>query len=138
MGRDFLASLTPFNTHLGFIAVTCDNQVSMHTFRNGTPEVIKRIQVPKDKLSVVLLAPGDRYAVLIGQSKPLSIYVVDMDERSMGNIEQVILEASKEYAFNTMHDAASVLGDETLLISYRKGHSVTFDLSPALKMMRLE
>jgi hypothetical protein len=111
--------------------------VTLHTLRDGEPRISLELKVSDDKLSVVLLAPADEYAVIIGQIKPLSIYVVDLDSRRIGKREKVIVEASSEYSFNSMYDAASVLAEETLLISYRKGYSVTFDLAPALKSMRL-
>jgi predicted lipase len=136
MGRDFLACITPLNTRLGFIAITCDNQVAIHTIRDGIANTRRSIVELEDKLGTVLIAANDEYAVILGQSRNLSIYVVDLDEKKMGWSRKVVLDAPKNYVFDSMHDAASLLEDGKLRISYRKGHTVTFDLGSALELMR--
>jgi hypothetical protein len=132
---EFLIALKPFNMRRGFLVATCYNRLTRYTFREGEPgSASNSIEIPNDKIEAIAISDKDEYAVLIGAEQNLSVHVVDV-RTGLGKTTKLELsKASKpiNYAFDRNYDEASIVGRETLLISYHKGPSVHITLSPAL------
>lgn len=103
----------------------------MHT---GTADDAGPIRIPNEKPCALIISPEDDYAVILGGRTSLNIHVVDLRD-GLGKRVKLKLEAPKDYAFKE-GDAASIISRDTLLISYHKGTSVTFDLMYALDDLR--
>jgi hypothetical protein len=110
--------------------------MSVHELSDGKIKSTRPVQIEKEKPCTLIIAPSDDYAVIIGGRQSLHVYVVDLRD-GLGKPVKLKLEKPKEYAFKE-GDAASIIGHNTLLISYHKGMSVTVDLTYALDDMNEE
>ena len=103
---------------------------------NNEPVEVELEGQRHDTLKTVLIAADDTYVVLLGGEDHLNIYIADLSQLTIKNIQgiRLMVDLPGKYKYNCYKDAACIMeadGNVKILISYHDGRSVTFDIEVA-------
>jgi len=126
--------VTPLNQQVGFIVIRYRKWITLYLLADERPDATeKHVEHNGDILKAVLIAPDDSWAVFLGGDKRLNIYGAYLPN-GLDSIQQLKVDRPEQYGYDSAKDKACIVpgesGDKFLLISYRDGRSVRFDLKP--------
>jgi hypothetical protein len=133
-GGWFVTCVTPLNQRGGFIVILYRKWITLYLLADDHADATQKlVKHNDDVLKAILIAPDDRWAVFLGGDKRLNIYGACLPD-GLDSMQQLKIDQPEQYVYDSAKDKACIMpgeiGSEFLLISYRDGCSVRFDLKP--------